>query len=134
MHGLIVTKKNEFAFLLFHIQSTVEECLVTYLSFDVIDTKKKLVYDEGPFDNDFTYNGDVEFTAANFSCRNAASINADGDLYYSGKGFANSPTIGATIALWVHPTDLMHKQSIFTSKAVGSKGGKIENVFFVSLR
>ena len=110
----------------FSFFSIVEECLVTYLSFDVIDTKKKLVYDEGPFGNDFTYNGDVEFTAANFSCKNAASIKAEGDLYYSGKGFTNSPTMGATIALWVHPTDLMHKQSIFTSKAVGSKGGKFE--------
>ena len=103
---------------------TVAECLVAYLSFDMVDTKTKTVYDEGPFGNDFTYNGDVEFLAANFSCQKAASISADGDLYYSGKGFANSPEMGATIALWVHPTDLMHKQSIFTSKSVGSKGGK----------
>lgn len=99
--------------------------MVTYLSFDVVDTKKKTVFDEGPFSNHFTYNGDVEFVAANFSCQNAASIDADGDLYYAGAEFANSPNMGVTIALWVHPTDLMHKQSIFSSKSVGSKGGEL---------
>jgi len=103
-----------------------EECLVAYLSFDVVDTIKKLVYDEGPYGNDFTYNGNVKFLPANYSCKNAASIDSDGDLYYAGPGFTNSPDKGATIAMWVHPTDLMHKQSIFTSKAIGSKGANLQ--------
>ena len=102
---------------------SVQECLVAYLSFDVVDLNKKTVYDEGPYGNDFTYNGDVKFLPANYSCQNAASIEADGDLYYSGSGFTTSPEDGATIAMWVHPADLLHKQSIFTTKTIGSKGG-----------
>ena len=108
---------------------TVEECLVAYLSFDVVDTTKKIVYDEGPYGNNFTYNGDVTFKHSNHSCKNAASINSDGDLYYSGSSFRNSPTTGVTIALWVHPSDLLHKQSIFTTKTIGSKGGEFSTFF-----
>ena len=110
---------------------SVEECLVAYLSFDVVDTIKKLVYDEGPYGNDFTYNGNVQFLPANYSCKNAAAIDSDGDLYYAGPGFTNSPNKGATIAMWVHPTDLMHKQSIFTSKAIGSKGGTLMKTCYI---
>jgi len=119
------------------INTTVEECLVAYLSFDVVDLRKKTVYDEGPYGNDFTYNGDVKFLPANYSCQNAASIDSDGDLYYSGSGFTNSPESGTTIAMWVHPSDLLHKQSIFTSKTIGSKGGSMARIcvvfFFVEV-
>ena len=125
-----LTRNEILKFLSIYFTTIVEECLVAYLSFDVVDIRKKTVFDEGPYGNDFTYNGDVQFLPANYSCKNAASINSDGDLYYSGSGFTNSPVSGATIALWVHPSDLLHKQSIFTTKAIGSKGGKSSHSFF----
>lgn len=100
-----------------------EECIVVYLSFDLVDTAKKIVFDEGPYGNDFTYNGDVQFQNGNYTCAKAASISGDADLYYSGAKFKNSPKLGVTVALWVHPKNQLHKQSIFATKSIGSKGG-----------
>ena len=96
---------------------------MTYLSFDIVDKNRKIVYDEGPYGNDFTYNGDVEFKKSNYSCEKAAKIQGDADLYYQGSGFKNAPKYGVTIALWVKPENLLHKQSIFATKSIGSKGG-----------
>ena len=107
----------------------VGECAVVYLSFDNVDVSKKLVYDEGPYGNDFTYNGDVSFHHGNYTCDKAASVVGDADLY-GGAGFKNSPKNGVTIALWIQPKNQLHKQSIFASKSIGSKGGNLDFLDF----
>lgn len=108
-----------------HFCIVVEECIVAYLSFDTVDATKKVIYDEGPYGNDFTFHGDIEFENGNYTCDKAASVTGEVEVYYAGPGFKNSPKHGVTVALWVHPKNQLHKQSIFATKSIGSKGGKL---------
>lgn len=107
----------------------VSECIVAYLSFDQFDEENKIIFDEGPFQNHANYDGDTSFLTANFSCGNATSIN-DGEIYFNGTTFKNIPRDGITIAVWVYADSLLHRQSLFSTIATGSTGGKCVLLLF----
>ena len=100
------------------------ECLVAYLSFDNVNMAQNLILDEGPYQNHAHFDGPVSFEHNNYSCENTTIIKDGGEIYFNGSNFQNKPRYGVTVAMWLYADSLLHRQSLFSTKAVGSVAGK----------
>jgi len=95
------------------------ECLLAYLSFDKVDSQRKIVYDEGPYHNDAQLDGNLTFVNGNFTCGYAVKLSG-GEILFDGSKFSPKPVSAVTVAAWVFIESNTDRQTIFATRAGGS--------------
>ena len=101
---------------LLKISVSVPECLLAYLSFDRVDEKRMMVYDEGPYHNDAFFEGKLQFVKGNFSCGFAVKLE-DGEIIFNGNDFNPKPLKGVTVAAWIYADSIVQRQKLFSTRA-----------------